>query len=389
MVITSLLSAAARRCSRSASAIVRREVTGFHDLTIDGCAASRKSSKLRSVASPTFEAAGHRWRIWFYPRGRLWARPGAMSVYLELANGDSGAADRLDEDDDDDPVEIRFSLLDQDGNPLPKHTRSKSDYFFNVWPMCKGGFANFVKWKDVEESGCLKDDRITIRCDIMLSRNYSEDVVDDDDDCAAAAAPARVVVPPSDLHEHLGGLLRREHGTTDVTIDAGGGATYGAHGSLLAVRSPVFAAELAAATKKSGSGGIRGPTIIKVEGIEPRMMKAMLHFIYTDTLPPEMAAEQEEEVAMARSLLAAAARYKLDRLKLVCEEKLCERIGVDTVAGNLALARQHGCQVLAAVCMEFIARPGNLKAVTETHEFHKIKASSPGLFIDLLMKKLA
>ncbi|CAL4898727.1 unnamed protein product [Urochloa decumbens] len=378
---TSLLSAAARRCPRSAaSSIVRREVTSFHDLTIDGCAASRKSLKLDCAESQAFEAAGHSWRILFVPRGSLLTR-GYMSLYLELLT--NGGAAHLD----DDPVEFKFTLLGKDGCPVPKLSRSREACFFGRWSPSWwnfNGFPNFVKWKDLEESECLKDDRITIRCDIKVSRDYIETVDD------GAVAPARVVVPPSDLHEHLGGLLLREHGKTNVTIDAGGGATYGAHGSLLAARSPVFTAELAAATKKSGSSGVHDHIIIKVEDVEPRVVKAMLHFIYTDTLPPEMTAQQEEEaVAMARGLLAAAARYELERLKLMCEEMLCERIGVDTVAGTLAVARQHGCHVLAAMCMEFIARPGNLKAVTQAQEFHKIKATCPGLFVELLMKKLA
>ncbi|CAN6343289.1 unnamed protein product [Urochloa humidicola] len=381
MATGALLSAAARRCPRpAASAIVRREVTGFHDLTIDGCAASRKFSKLEGAESQAFEAAGHSWRILFLPRGSLRTRGrGYMSIYLELVNGGAHL--------DDDPVEFKFTLLGHDGCPVPEFSRSREACFFGRWTPSWWnfkGFSDFIKWNDLEESGYLKDDRFTIRCDIKVTRDYTEDV-DVDDDGAAAAAPARVVVPPSDLHDHLGGLPSREHGTMDVTIDDGGGVTYGAHGSLLAVRSPVFAAELlAAAGNKSGSDSVRGP--IKVEGLEPRVLKALLHFIYTDRLP-EMAAE--DAVVMARGLLAAAARYKLERLKLMCEELLCDRIGVDTVAGNLAVARQHGCQSLAAMCMEFIAGPGNLKAVMETQEFHKIKASCPGLFIELLMKKLS
>ncbi|CAN6356495.1 unnamed protein product [Urochloa humidicola] len=380
MATGALLSAAARRCPRpAASAIVRREVTGFHDLTIDGCAASRKFSKLEGAESQAFEAAGHSWRILFLPRGslRTWGR-GYMSIYLELVNGGAHL--------DDDPVEFKFTLLGQDGCPVPEFSRSREACFFGRWTPSWWnfkGFSDFIKWKDLEESGCLKDDRITIRCDIKVTRDYTED--------GAAAAPASIVVPPSDLHEHLGGLLSREHGT-DVTIDAGGGKTYSAHWSLLVARSPVFATELLAAdaTKKSGGGGggVRDP-IIKVEGVEPRVLEAMLHFIYTDMLPLEMATGQVEAVVMTRGLLAAAARYKLERLKLMCEEMLCERIDVDTVAGNLAVARQHGCQVLAAMCMEFITRPGNLKAVMKTQDFHKIKASCPGLFIELLMKKLA
>ena len=79
----------------------------------------------------------------------------------------------------------------------------------------------------------------------------------------------------------------------------------------------------------------------------PRCSKALLHFMYTDELPSKIEEEGQEEqqgaveVAMAQGLLAAAHRYKLERLKLICEEMLCQRIDLDTVAGSLAVAEQH------------------------------------------------
>jgi speckle-type POZ protein len=39
---------------------------------------------------------------------------------------------------------------------------------------------------------------------------------------------------------------------------------------------------------------------------------------------------------MCKHLLIAADRYDLERLKLVCEEKLCKRINVRTVGTILA-----------------------------------------------------
>ncbi|TVU49790.1 hypothetical protein EJB05_01127, partial [Eragrostis curvula] len=185
---------------------------------------------------------------------------------------------------------------------------------------------------------------------------------------------------------------RSEFIGTDVTVYVGGGHTaYDAHGWLLAARSPVFEAELLAAAKeKVPGGGVRRH--VELQGVESKVFKAMLHYMYTDALPPEMLAEQEQEkkaVAMAQGLLAAAHRYKLDRLRLMCEEMLCERVDMDTVAGSLAVAKQHGCQVLEAMCVEFISRPGNLKAVMETEGFEKIKTSSPQLLVELLMKRFA
>lgn len=64
---------------------------------------------------------------------------------------------------------------------------------------------------------------------------------------------------------------------------------------------------------------------------------------------------------VAQHLLAAADRYALERLKAICESKLCEGIAINTVATTLALAEQHHCFQLKAVGLKFVALPENLK----------------------------
>jgi speckle-type POZ protein len=64
---------------------------------------------------------------------------------------------------------------------------------------------------------------------------------------------------------------------------------------------------------------------------------------------------------MAQHLLAAADRYALERLRLLCEAKLCENVAINTVATTLALAEQHHCFQLKGVCLRFSALPENLK----------------------------
>lgn len=64
---------------------------------------------------------------------------------------------------------------------------------------------------------------------------------------------------------------------------------------------------------------------------------------------------------MAQHLLAAADRYALERLRLLCEVKLCEDVAINTVATTLALADQHHCFQLKDVCLKFIALPENLR----------------------------
>jgi speckle-type POZ protein len=367
------LAAAARRCSPSGSALVRRVVTDTHSLTLDGCALFREVPRRVISTSEPFEAAGHRWRITWAPNGegkkrKSWWRDGYMSFSL-----------KLDDDAVTDPVDFKFTLLNLHGSPV--HVASMGSQVFSSESRRKG-FNDFVKWKDLENMRCLKDDRFTVRCDITGVKWVEAETTDG----GGGARAARVVVPPSNLHEHLNDLLWKKQGT-DVAIDVSG-ETFEAHGWLLTARSPVFEAELLAATKEKaapgGGGGARRR--MEIQGVEPKVFKAMLRFVYTDVLP-EMG-EENETVAMAQGLLAAAGRYKLERLKLMCEEVLFKRIEVNTVATTLVVAEEHGCHALKDACLEFLARPWNMKAVMETEGFEKMKSCLP-VMVELVMKKLA
>lgn len=98
------------------------------------------------------------------------------------------------------------------------------------------------------------------------------------------------------------------------------------------------------------------------------MFQVLLHFIYWDALPDmeELLGlssnwASAQTTLMAQHLLAAADRYALERLKVLCEAKLCENVAINNVATTLALAEQHHCFQLKAVCLKFIAVPENLR----------------------------
>lgn len=98
-------------------------------------------------------------------------------------------------------------------------------------------------------------------------------------------------------------------------------------------------------------------------------MQAMLHFIYRDVLPDTneiTGSTSSSSTLMAQHLLAAADRYGLDRLRLLCESKLCEDVSTDTVATTLALAEQHHASQLKAVCLKYAATPTNLAGVLQS-----------------------
>lgn len=93
-------------------------------------------------------------------------------------------------------------------------------------------------------------------------------------------------------------------------------------------------------------------------------MQAMVNFIYSDELPSihEVAGSFSmwTSTAVTQHLLAAADRYGLDRLRILCEAKLCDELTSETVATTLALAEQHHCAQLKSACLKFTAVRQNL-----------------------------
>ncbi|CAL4898706.1 unnamed protein product [Urochloa decumbens] len=373
--------AAARRLSHyaSTSAMVLREVSGSHKLTINGCQPSKKFDQGWAWDSKPFRVGGHSWRIRYCPHGD---EEGHISLYLELDRGSAIDAAR--------DVTFKFSVLDQSGNPVPKLTRAMTEpCSFPNLSWCHG-FRDFIRWEDLEASGCLKDDTFTVQCDVTHTTDLGA-AATFDDDAAATPATAAAAAPAPKLHgeHHLTELLWKQKRGADVTVDVGGGeVTFDAHGWLLAERSPVLKAELellALNSKKSSAGAQRR---IEIKGVDPKVFKAVLHYMYTNAVPEMEEDDGDDAMAMAQGLLAAADRFKVDGLKLACEETLSKRIDVSTAAGILAVAEQHGCGALKTACLEFLmARPENLKAVMETEGYGKARAIVQPLVMELGMKQ--
>lgn len=125
---------------------------------------------------------------------------------------------------------------------------------------------------------------------------------------------------------------------------------------------------------------------VEIEDMGPEVFRALMQFIYADTSPELVEGTEEDARMMAQHLLVAADRYGMERLKIICEEKMCADISVDTVSTALALAEQHGCSELKARCIKFIvATPANLRAVVKTEGYAHLMASCPSVVSDLLL----
>nr|CAB3459505.1 unnamed protein product [Digitaria exilis] len=228
------------------------------------------------------------------------------------------------------------------------------------------GYTKFVKREEFEASEHLKDDSFAVRCNIILVSEFQAEEI----------SPAIVEVPPSDIQRHLADLLQAGRGA-DVVFNVGGVA-FTAHRWMLAARSAVFNAELFGMMKESDTRGV-----VHIHDMEPRVFKALLYFVYTD-LFLDMTGEEDGD-AMVQHLLVAADRYSLERLKLMCEEKLCKHIDLVSVATILTLADQHHCCGLKKSCFDFLSSRENLRAFVASDSFQHLSTSCPSIIKELLL----
>ncbi|VAI79461.1 unnamed protein product [Triticum turgidum subsp. durum] len=346
-------SSGGKQPSHSALAIVgRAPVSGSHDLKIDGHSAIKGIGHGNYITSEQFVIGGRRWRLQYYPDGysgyHEW-----IAIYLCLDPADLNAIS----------VQAQISLLDQDGNPVPAYTKAGNSWTFSRQSgLC--GFYQFIRKNELEQSAYLKDDTFTFRCAITMAKVIFTEPI-----------PESVSVPLSspDMQRQFGQLLSTGDGA-DVTFEVGG-ETFPAHRSVLAARSSVFNAELLGPMKERTDASIR------LDGIEAKVFKAMLHFVYTDSLPH---IDAGEVMPMAQHLLVVADRYNLAKLKSKCEDTLRGHFNTSTVATILVLAEQHCCGALKDACFEFVAPLGKFKALTASDGFEHLMGSCPHLLKELV-----
>ncbi|XP_037464062.1 BTB/POZ and MATH domain-containing protein 2-like [Triticum dicoccoides] len=350
---------AAGRQQLSASIVAARQVSASHVLRIDGY--SRISKILatgQATRSGTFSVGGHDWHILHYPNGCFEQHKGSLSFFLEHAShaktGDTTA-------------KVELSILDHASKP--SHTQTKADYRFSNATSLNWGWRDFIKHEDLDVEKHLKDDCLTILCDVTVT------VLDTEDHSEAAAPEPTVVEPPFGMRGQLAEFIWNKK-EVDVHIEVGG-ETLPAHRRILEAASPVFKAHLSLASATTGRGGgcNSNTALLRVDDMDAEVFKALLQFIYLDSPPRPL------EKTMAERLLVAADRYELEKLKLICEAALLQHVDLSSVAAALALAERHHCSVLRTACVQFLSSPGNLEAFMASGDFAQLKTGCPSALL--------
>ncbi|KAI4974896.1 hypothetical protein ZWY2020_048503 [Hordeum vulgare] len=388
-----------RRCFCATTAVDAHGDSGYHLLMVSGYSRTKELlSTGEAITAGPFNVGGHDWMIEYYPNGENPTCAGFISLFLTF---------HYDADDEDlEPVEARFSfsLVDQVEKQMPMYIRATGETraFSTATPIW--GNHRFITRDALEQSPDLnlKCDCLIIRCDVVVLRCGSATATakddDDHDDACGGTLP--------DIHQHLHSLLGNKVGA-DVAFQVGG-ETFPAHRCVLAARSTVFMAQLFGPMKEASS------RVIHIKDMEPKVFKALLSFVYTDSFPDmydddniklselckeDMGQGQEDEMSeelqgqdgddqmgLLQALFVAADRYDLQRLKFICVKQLLQRIGVSSVASTLALAEQHQCRRLKEACFKFIQvqSPPSLQTLMATSGWGHIVMNYPSVLNELI-----
>ncbi|XP_020274386.1 BTB/POZ and MATH domain-containing protein 3-like isoform X2 [Asparagus officinalis] len=324
--------------SRSRS--VFETVNGSHKFTIEGYSLAKGMGPGKYISSDIFNVGGFQWAVYFYPDGK---NPEDNSVYVSVFVA-------LASEGTDVRALFELTLMDQSGKGKHK-VHSHFDramvsgpytlkYRGSMW-----GYKRFYRRTSLETSDFLKDDCLVMNCTVGVVRSRIE-------------TPRQLIitVPPPDLGCCLERLLKSGI-ASDIVFEVDD-ETFKAHKLILAARSPVFKAQF--------FGLIGNPDIdrVIVQDVEPPVFKAMLLFMYSDVFPDfhelSGAVSMSMMTNLVQHLLAAADRYGLERLKILCEEKLCEQVTADTVVSTMSLAEQYHCPLLKSACLRYAVAPENL-----------------------------
>ncbi|XP_047918748.1 speckle-type POZ protein-like isoform X1 [Anser cygnoides] len=259
-------------------------------------------------------------------------------------------------------AKFKFSLLNA------KREETKAMESQRAYRFVQGkdwGFKKFIRRDFLldEANGLLPDDKLTLFCEVS--------VVQDSVNISGQSNTNTLKVPECRLAEDLGNLWETTR-FTDCSFYVGG-QEFKAHKSILAARSPVFNAmfehEMEESKKVSLTEdfahkylyivkkGKRAENLkccnlrknrVEINDVDPEVFKEMMRFIYTGKAP--------NLEKMADNLLAAADKYALERLKVMCEEALCSNLSVENVADILILADLHSAEQLKAQAIDFINR---------------------------------
>lgn len=292
----------------------------------------QKKKPSESLSSPIFHVDGdedRKWRILIFPNGLTEKEEGYISMLLQLVESPEGQASKKS---------CKFSLSIHNEKNGQLITTGKpvweSHAFESSHPI--SGIDNYLKLSTV-----LNYQEISVNCKLEYwnSKAACTSVFSDDDKSQN-----------SSLKEDLVNLYG-EKTSTDVCFIVGG-REFKAHKTILAARSPVFAAMLNNGMLETSSDRI------DVRDMAPDIFEALLRFVYTDKV--------DLTKIDAKNLLAASDQYLISLLKFECQVFLSSNITTENCIELLELADHQNAVYLKKSTVGFIKQRKTSMMKTES-----------------------
>ncbi|KAI5020061.1 hypothetical protein ZWY2020_044949 [Hordeum vulgare] len=327
-----ILLAGGELCPSTQSSVITSTNCGYHLLVVQDYSRTKRATPTGvSISSRPFMVGRHEWCIDYYPNCHNKSCADFISLYVGVGDAEEPVKAKFD-----------FSFIDEAEKHKPMYISGTKTFGFRS--ECLRDYGKFMRKDALEQSANLMDDCFTIRCDIMI-------------------CDTKVLL--SEIGQDLNNVLETKV-CADVTFEVSG-EMFSGHRCVLAARSKDFMAQFFGPMKE----GSTKSTVVQIKDMEAKVFRALLSFIYTDSLPvleeevmeedqPETVEGQEEEAAedvqWLQDLVVAADRYDLQRLKFICEKQLSQSqcIAVSSVVSTLALAEQRHCRALKEACLKFI-----------------------------------
>ncbi|XP_021483309.1 speckle-type POZ protein-like [Meriones unguiculatus] len=273
-----------------------------------------------AISSPVFSSEDNDQRKWclkLYQNGFDEESRDYLSVYLALLSCPKIPT----------WAKFQFWILDDKGE---KRNNVESQSVKSFLPYEHRGFKKFIPREFLlsRAQWLLPDGRLTLFCKVSMGHDVF----------SLSRQLSTIKVPSCSLTDELGELWENSLFTDCCLLVSG--QEFWAHKAILAIRSPVFRAMFQHDMEE------RRKNRVEIKDLEPQVFKEMMGFIYTGKVP--------NLHTMAIGVLAAADRYGLERLKVLCEDALCRDLSVENAAHTLILADLHSAEQLKMQALDFI-----------------------------------
>ncbi|KAK0428896.1 hypothetical protein QR680_011072 [Steinernema hermaphroditum] len=297
------------------------------------------------------------WQLCLYPGGKREENRDNVSLFLKMSATSPMKEVQV-------KAEYKFYFLDDRGEA--RFSNINIGDFHAKPPKCghSWGLRNIPKSKVL---GCLRDDEsLMISCHILLIPDLSRVV------CRKITPTMRItdnVQVARQYFERMHEMLQTGH-ASDCTILCEG-ESFQAHKFVLMTQSDVFKAMFSHKDMMENLDDL-----IRLSDTTSFAVQQMLTYMYSGNLPPLLDDDQ------ASAVMQLADKYGVDHLKILCEERLIEKLDLDNVCLMMHLADHHNAMNLKTACSELVTL--NKRQVMGTQNWCELRDRNPRLCNEIL-----